>query len=62
MLSNDAGLIVWTLLSILLPIGALVGVVLVVRFLIRLSRRIERLSLSVDELTERLDRARDVEQ
>lgn len=58
MFSVDAGLMVWTLFSILLPISALVGVVFVVRFFIRLSRRVEQLNLRMDSLVESLGEAR----
>ena len=58
MFSVDAGLMVWALFSILLPISALVGVVFVVRFFIRLSRRVEQLNLRMDSLVESLGEAR----
>ncbi len=51
---------VWALVSILPAVGALVGLVFVVRFFVRLSRRVERLSLRVDSLAERLGDAHTV--
>lgn len=57
MSSSDVALMVSMLLSILLPIGALVGFVFAVRFFSRLSRRVEQISRSLDAIAERLDEA-----